>query len=272
MSVVILISTKNRWEFAGLVASQIHKQTLQPNGVVVVETSDNTTAANHWSEKLSAYNTTVKTLPSTTNLGESRNAAIEIGLNCYPDASYFALWDDDDYYLPHHLKSMVNLLESGKGAVAGSSKISTYYTKREKFVDFGPLMKTTTLEDGTVTSKHSCEPCLVFSREYAISHRFSTEGEKGYYGQCKPFLDDYSTIVLANPGTILHIAHSTNIFDKERLWACYIDNEGQSNCQHIAKIIDCNPYEHMRKNWIVDDEDFTEFTRLHGANFTEMGA
>jgi hypothetical protein len=48
--------------------------------------------------------------PRYSNLGTKRNAAMARAIERWPDIEAFAVWDDDDIYLPHHLEACVAVL------------------------------------------------------------------------------------------------------------------------------------------------------------------
>lgn len=137
-------------------------------------------------------------LDEKLRIGAKRNL-----LNSLATGDIIIAMDDDDYYPPTRVESVVNAFKKyPKVDLAGSSEMNLYYTDEKKIYTLGPF-----------GIKHATNGTMAWRKRYSNIHKydeFVTMTEEG------SFLDNYShqMIQLDPKDTILVICHSDNTVDK----------------------------------------------------------
>lgn len=137
-------------------------------------------------------------LNEKVNIGVKRNM-----LNKESKGDIIVAMDDDDYYPPTRVSSVVKGFNRTKGIeLAGSSEMYLYYTKDDTICKTGPFH-----------SKHSTNGTLAWKKSYALNHLYD---ETVKMAEEKSYLDNYvHPMIQLNPmESILVICHDKNTFDK----------------------------------------------------------
>lgn len=134
-------------------------------------------------------------------LGAKRNL-----LNDLAKGNIIIAMDDDDYYPPDRVQTVVNAFRKNPNVdLAGSSEMLLYYIDTKQIYSLGPF-----------GSKHATNGTMAWRKRYANTHRYNdyvTMAEE------KSFLEDYKNqmIQLDPKQTILVVCHSDNTYDKYEL-------------------------------------------------------
>jgi glycosyltransferase involved in cell wall biosynthesis len=132
------------------------------------------------------------------NIGAKRNV-----LNKEAKGDIIVSMDDDDYYPPTRVLSVVKAFNRNRSVeLAGSSEMYMYYTEDKKIFRTGPFGPT-----------HCTNGTMACKKSYALTHFYDetvTQAEE------KSFLDEYKhPMIQLNPmESILVICHKRNTFDK----------------------------------------------------------
>jgi glycosyltransferase involved in cell wall biosynthesis len=113
--------------------------------------------------------------------------------------------DDDDWYSPKYVSSMVDLLMNSDAPVAGSSQIYMLDVNTMKIVQLGPYRK-----------NHTCNGVLCFKTKYARNHSYDENAQMAEEGR---FLDRWKTEVIQHPDPrriFLGLIHPANTVSKEK--------------------------------------------------------
>lgn len=139
--------------------------------------------------------------PEKLRIGEKRNR-----LNQEAKGTIIIAMDDDDYYPPHRVQSVVDAFAKHPSTnLAGSSKMLMYYLDTKKIYSIGPY-----------GPNHATNGTMAWRKRYADQHHydpFVTKGEE------VSFLEQYChpMIQLDPLSSILVICHTDNTVDKTRL-------------------------------------------------------
>lgn len=206
-TVAVLVSTRNRASVSPWTQAMIAHQTYPKERIkVIVVDGSQATNKEAWPDAVCYAH-----FPDIP-LGASRNMCIELALSLSPPPDYMALWDDDDFYSPEHLESHIKGLESAiKIEISGCSMNGLYYLENKSFLLSGPY-----------GPRHSIEPCCVFKRSYARTHRFLYHTR----GLMSEFTNDFSEPMLQVYDTVVVIAHTSNTYDKKQI----LDDPERWNC------------------------------------------
>ena len=145
-------------------------------------------------------------LDEKKTIGAKRNR-----LNDEAKGDIIIAMDDDDYYPPERVSSVVNAFKKQpKYELAGSSEIYMYYTDLKLIYRLGPYNK-----------NHATNGTMAWRKEYAARHRYD---ETVTHAEEKSFLDEYKhpMIQLDPLKVMLVMSHSENTFDKKKM----LQNEG----------------------------------------------
>lgn len=140
-------------------------------------------------------------LSEKMRIGAKRNQ-----LNKEAKGAIIIAMDDDDYYPPQRVQTVVNaFIKFPKIDVAGSSEMYMYYTDTKKIYSMGPYGE-----------NHATNGTMAYRKRYANTHfydNYVTMGEE------KSFLDNYNSqmIQLDPKSTILVICHTDNTVDKNEI-------------------------------------------------------
>jgi glycosyltransferase involved in cell wall biosynthesis len=114
--------------------------------------------------------------------------------------------DDDDYYPPDRVQTVINAFKKNPNIdLVGSSEMLLYYTDNKKIYSFGPFGQ-----------NHATNATMAWRKKYSDRHKYDEYVTKA---EEKTFLDDYKNkmIQIEPKKTILVICHSDNTVDKNDL-------------------------------------------------------
>jgi glycosyltransferase involved in cell wall biosynthesis len=134
-------------------------------------------------------------------IGAKRNI-----LNDEAKGSIIVAMDDDDYYVPTRVESVVAAFKRyPQVELAGASEIYMYYTDIQTIYKLGPY-----------NANHATNGTMAWRSSYAKKHRYD---EIVTHSEERSFLDDYShqMIQLDPKNVMLVISHSENTFDKKAM-------------------------------------------------------
>lgn len=140
-------------------------------------------------------------LEDKLRIGAKRNR-----LNAEATGDIIIAMDDDDYYPPERVQSVVTAFQHNPRIdLAGSSQMYLYYLDTRKVYTIGPYMP-----------NHATNGTMAWRKRYAKTHtydEFVTKGEE------TSFLDNYvNPMIQLDPlQTILVICHTDNTVDKTKL-------------------------------------------------------
>jgi len=142
-------------------------------------------------------------------LGAKRNL-----LNDLARGAIIVAMDDDDYYPPDRVQTVVNAFRKNpKIDLAGSSEMLLYYIDTKQIYSLGPFH-----------SRHATNGTMAWRKRYANTHRYD---EYVTMAEEKSFLEDYKNqmIQLEPKQTILVMCHSDNTSDKYELRDEHLAND-----------------------------------------------
>ena len=114
--------------------------------------------------------------------------------------------DDDDYYPPQRIQSVVNAFHKYPNMnLAGSSEMHLYYIDTHKIYTLGPYM-----------ANHATNGTMAWRKSYSDQHSYDENVTKA---EETSFLENYTEpmIQLDSKDTILVICHTDNTVDKQKL-------------------------------------------------------
>ena len=134
-------------------------------------------------------------------LGAKRNM-----LNKEATGAIIVAMDDDDYYPPTRVSSVVEAFQKNPSIeLAGSSKMNLYYMDTKKIYTVGPY-----------NEYHATNGTMAWRKSYANTHSYN---EYVTHAEETSYLDNYTNkmIQLDPLHTILVICHTDNTVDKNKL-------------------------------------------------------
>ena len=160
-----------------------------------------------------------KTIPNIRYL--KRDEKLRIGakrnlLNQEARAPIIIAMDDDDYYPPDRVQTVVDAFERYPRAdLVGSSEMHMFYIDIKKIYTMGPFMP-----------NHATNGTMAWRKRYSMKHKydeFVTKGEES------SFLNNYvyPMIQLDSRKTILSICHTDNTIDKQKLRDSHLSHPTQ---------------------------------------------
>lgn len=155
-------------------------------------------------------------------LGEKRNA-----LNREAKGEIIIAMDDDDYYPPDRVQTVVNAFKKNTNInVAGSSAMLLYYTDLKKIYTLGPFNK-----------NHATNGTMAWRKIYSDTHKYDEYVTKA---EEVSFLDNYKNeMIQLDPfKTILVICHSDNTVDKYALRDEHLRASTQSQLKETKYTLD----------------------------------
>jgi len=135
------------------------------------------------------------------NIGAKRNT-----LNKEARGDILVAMDDDDYYPPERVKTVVHAFRQHPNIdLAGSSEIYMYYTDIQTIYKLGPYMKT-----------HATNGTMAWRRSYGVTHTYD---ETVTHAEEKSFLENYKHLMIQlDPKKVMLVmSHSENTFDKKKM-------------------------------------------------------
>ena len=150
-------------------------------------------------------------LDEKISIGAKRNL-----LNKEAKGQIIIAMDDDDYYPPHRIQTIVDTFKRyPKAMLAGSSKMHMYYIDTQKIYTIGPFM-----------ANHATNGTMAWRKSYSDKHRydeFVTKGEE------TSFLENYiHPMIQLDSNLILVICHTDNTVDKQKLRESHVANKRQA--------------------------------------------
>ena len=135
------------------------------------------------------------------NIGAKRNT-----LNRESCGDIIVAMDDDDYYPPERVSSVVNAFRQKPNIqLAGSSEVYMYYTDIKLIYKLGPY-----------APNHATNGTMAWRRDYANTHLYD---EDVTHAEEKSFLESYKNpmIQLDPMKVMLVMSHTDNTFDKKKM-------------------------------------------------------
>ena len=155
-------------------------------------------------------------------LGAKRNT-----LNTEAKGEIIIAMDDDDYYPPDRIQTVVNAFKKYPSInLAGSSAMLLYYTDLKKIYTLGPFNK-----------NHATNGTMAWRKRYSDTHKYDEYVTKA---EEMSFLDNYKNemIQLDPLKSILVICHSDNTVDKYALRDDHLRASTQSQLKETKFILD----------------------------------
>lgn len=110
MQITVCCCTYNRPRQLGHLIRCFEQQSYANRRMVILDDAGQypnaATAGDRWN--------LVSIAPRCKSLGEKRNACARMALDLYPETAAFAIWDDDDLYLPWALEASVAALQDAE--------------------------------------------------------------------------------------------------------------------------------------------------------------
>ena len=148
-------------------------------------------------------------------IGAKRNA-----LNDEAKGDIIVAMDDDDYYPPNRISSVVEAFKNNPQIeLAGSSEMNMYYIDVKKIYTVGPY-----------NNNHATNGTMAWRKTYSNKHKYDEYVTKA---EETMFLDKYKhQMIQLNPlNTILVICHTDNTVDKH----VFRNNQLSVNNSNITK-------------------------------------
>ena len=142
-------------------------------------------------------------LDEKLTIGAKRNR-----LNDEAKGSIIIAMDDDDYYPPCRVSTVVNAFKQKPNQtkeLAGASEIYMYYSDIQTIYKLGPY-----------NPNHATNGTMAWKSSYAKTHRYD---ETVTHSEERSFLDDYKhPMIQLDPFKVMLVmSHSENTFDKKKL-------------------------------------------------------
>jgi glycosyltransferase involved in cell wall biosynthesis len=150
-------------------------------------------------------------LEEKLRIGAKRNR-----LNQEANGAIIIAMDDDDYYPPQRVQTVVDAFAKyGKADLVGSSEMYLYYVDTQKIYTLGPY-----------TQNHATNGTMAWRKRYSDTHRYDETVTKS---EETSFLENYihPMIQLDSTKTILAICHGDNTVDKQKLRESHLSNRIQ---------------------------------------------
>lgn len=205
----LLTPTCNRGDFLGVLADCIQHQTYPLHLIEWIILDDTpaeaATALARWFTALPLRTRLRRLLyvhvPRKLTIGRKRNLCKALS-----SGDYCLHMDDDDYYSPRYVQSVVKLFQRYPlYNIVGASEIFFIYPGKPTIWRSGPF-----------GDRHTCGGIMSYTRKYARAHSFCDDATKG---EEKQFLNNFREPVLQirqSYDVYLALAHDTNTVDK---WA-----------------------------------------------------
>lgn len=151
-------------------------------------------------------------------IGEKRNL-----LNDEAQGKIIIAMDDDDYYPPHKVQTVVDLFQKNPNVqLMGSSQMFLYYMKEKEIYSLGPYHK-----------NHATNGTMAWRKSYSNLHRYDEYVTKG---EESSFLEKYChEMIQMNPhDAILVMCHGDNTVDKTTLKQEHDNNPIHSKMKQTA--------------------------------------
>jgi glycosyltransferase involved in cell wall biosynthesis len=204
VKISILTPTYERSGFLPFLALMIAAQTVRLRDIewVVVDDSERSQQAYfdacHLQSQLARL--TYVHLPRKKPIGCKRNLAKTLA-----EGEYLMHMDDDDYYAPNYVDTVMRLFESArKPNLIGATTIYLMYPTSLHLFQSGPF-----------GPKHSCAGAMSYTREYAHAHHFENTARKA---EEPAFIDGNDVLQIQDLYNInMVFVHGHNTVPKESL-------------------------------------------------------
>ena len=244
-NVSIVTPTYNRIEFLKILHNCILKQNYPINKLewVIVDGQNNDDKLNEVPllivelKKLSDLKIIYFSLPMDENnkLGALRNKTNELS-----NGKIIVCMDDDDYYPPNRVINAVKGLNYGKFDLAGISKLHIYDFYLDNVIEFGPIHK-----------NHSTNNGLAYTKKYANNNKYINNKN---ISEERFFLNNYQNkmVQLNSRDSLLHLSHKNNTANKRKLFESAFHNSF-TNLTDKYKIFNRNNLNSLIPNNILNN-------------------
>jgi len=133
------------------------------------------------------------------SLGKKRNF-----LNDQAKGDIIICWDDDDYYAPEYVETIVTKLWNSNCLLAGKSRYLNYFVNSDSIYAIGPFGR-----------YHTTNASLSYKREYVENHSYN-DGSRS--GEEQNFLNNFSEEMIQIEDLDIYMAtsHVSNTFDRSK--------------------------------------------------------
>ena len=199
--VSVLTPTYNRARFIPHLIKCYKEQTYRKDRMEWIILDDGTESVEHLFKDTGIPNLRYIRMEEKQNIGAKRNR-----LNDEARGDIMVAMDDDDYYMPVRVSSVVNSFKKFPNIqLAGSSEIYMYYSDIQEIYKLGPY-----------NANHATNGTMAWRSSYSKTHRYD---ETVTHAEERSFLDDYKNqmIQLSPKDVMLVMSHSENTFDKKKM-------------------------------------------------------
>jgi len=168
-------------------------------------------------------------------IGAKRNI-----LNKEAKGNIIIAMDDDDYYPPNRIETIVNAFQKyPKVDLAGNSEMYLYYLDSKKIYTIGPYHQ-----------NHATNGTMAWRKQYSNKHlynEFVTKAEE------ESFLDNYKypMIQLDPKKSILVICHHDNTSDKQQLLQSHLDWKNKTS-HALMKETNYKLHDFIKESKLID--------------------
>ena len=201
MKVSVVTPTYNRRRFIPTLIDIYKSQTFPKEDIEWIIIDDGRDKVEDLFINASIPNMRYIRIDEKMRLGAKRNM-----LNREAKGSIIVAMDDDDYYPPNRVSSVVEAFKNNPTIdVAGSSEMNLYYIDTKKIYTVGPYSK-----------NHATNGTMAWRKSYSDKHLYDEYVTKA---EEKLFLDNYTVpLIQLNPlSTILVLCHTDNTVNKDEL-------------------------------------------------------
>jgi glycosyltransferase involved in cell wall biosynthesis len=211
IEVSIVTPTYNRRQFIPTLIQIYQHQTYPKENMEWIIIDDGQDKVGDFFVEATLPNIRYIALEEKISIGAKRNL-----LNKEAKGQIIIAMDDDDYYPPHRIQTIVDTFKRyPKAMLAGSSKMHMYYIDTQKIYTIGPFM-----------ANHATNGTMAWRKSYSDKHRydeFVTKGEE------TSFLENYiHPMIQLDSNLILVICHTDNTVDKQKLRESHVANKRQA--------------------------------------------
>jgi glycosyltransferase involved in cell wall biosynthesis len=202
IEVSVVTPTYNRRQFIPALITIYNNQTYPKDKMEWIIIDDGRDKVKDLFEEASKYIPNIKYIAKDEKmrLGAKRNA-----LNAEARGKIIVAMDDDDFYPPDRVQSVVEAFDKNpKIDLAGSSIMNLYYIDSGKIFRVGPYHK-----------NHATNGTMAWRKKYSDTHKYDEYVTKA---EETSFLDRYQNpmIQIDHLKTILVICHTDNTVDKSQ--------------------------------------------------------
>jgi glycosyltransferase involved in cell wall biosynthesis len=209
--VSVVTPTYNRRQFIPTLIQIYQHQTYPKESMEWIIIDDGQDKVGDFFLQASLPNIRYIALDEKISIGAKRNL-----LNKEAKGQIIIAMDDDDYYPPHRIQTIVDTFKRyPKAMLAGSSKMHMYYIDTQKIYTIGPFM-----------ANHATNGTMAWRKSYSDKHRYDEYVTKG---EETSFLENYiHPMIQLDSNLILVICHTDNTVDKQKLRDSHVVNKRQA--------------------------------------------